>query len=660
MKPVAHHWVRRHRRNQAVQRWVLQQAGKQPTADLAVRPLWADKPHLPRRERHWAVPPSPETRTREMRDGPVGQSSTGGSQQGGMVAAGGQISPASDRDADGHNNEVDCQPDDPNIYPGADEICDNLDQDCDMKIDESVPNDGNGCVDPGLPDFPNIINRLQLIVRTGQEDKSGTDDAIEFCLSAVHCFSINKPQWDDAEKGLIDVITHENINLMRNVFDRFTVRSEGGSDRWKPECFQVLYDGENIHCQETPDLYIGNDANNEQNPWRIQRIGVRCTTCFDQDGARIWFRTDATRQVIVRVSDTREEVGQGPPVHYAYPKAEDDMTYTAHIRGLRPDTLYWYELEIAGERYGPWSFKTAPLPDTPTRMKFAFGSCSKYDTQPIFGTLSLFDPDVFIFIGDNHYGDTPNLSANRQYYRWAHERPLRKEFMRERSILATWDDHDYVGNNTDGSDAGKENAIKAFSEYWANASYGVGNTRGAFTRQRYGEVEFFLIDDRYFRGIDGKMLGPTQEQWLIDSLSESTATFKFIGSGSQWTPDGSNDSWASFDADRQRIFDAIVARRIEGVVLLSGDVHFSEFLLLSGSAGGYSIPELTSSPLANSNSRCAGHRGAQGPCLDDDYYFVGVTVDTTLEDPTLEASIFSLGGVPLSTWTIRLSQLQIP
>lgn len=43
-----------------------------------------------------------------------------------------------DSDGDGYDDYEDCAPDDPDINPGADEVCDGLDNDCDDLIDESL------------------------------------------------------------------------------------------------------------------------------------------------------------------------------------------------------------------------------------------------------------------------------------------------------------------------------------------------------------------------------------------------------------------------------------------------------------------------------------------------------------------------------------------
>ncbi len=64
----------------------------------------------------------------------------------------GVFHPPPDSDADGSPDAEDCAPLDPTIFPGAEETCDGVDNDCDGDIDEGYPDtDGDGtldCLDP--------------------------------------------------------------------------------------------------------------------------------------------------------------------------------------------------------------------------------------------------------------------------------------------------------------------------------------------------------------------------------------------------------------------------------------------------------------------------------------------------------------------------------
>ena len=73
-------------------------------------------------------------------------------------------------------------------------------------------------------------------------------------------------------------------------------------------------------------------------------------------------------------------------------------------------------------------------------------------------------------------------------------------------------------------------------------------------------------------------LGLAQETWLREQLNASTADFKLIGCGSRFTPEGSTDSWASYNVARNRRRPNFIdSDGIEGVAFLSGDIHRSSF-----------------------------------------------------------------------------------
>lgn len=557
--------------------------------------------------------------------------------------------PPVDADGDGSPLPEDCDDGDPAKSPSAIEICDGADQDCDGVADDGIPTDGAGCQDSGVPVFPTTVSIVHVSTLTGTGTYSDSPDPMELCLSADDCWDLDIADWDDHALGQLDVVALEGVGIDRSAIDRIRLHTLNGANLWKGTGLQVSLDGEPVYCHSGA-ISLGSDAG--EDPDFRDVLGGNCDTIWedtltvgpllgavDHQTARIWYRTDATRAVRLRLATSEGELATAPVLHHGYPAAEDDFTEVVTIQGLGPDQTWYYDLEIDGKRSRAWSFRTAPPPGEPRRRRFAFGSCGKDELQPVFGPILAWEPEIFLFIGDNHYGDTNDLNAQRSQYRWAHTVPMREALLRSASTLAVWDDHDYVGNNTDGNDAGKDVALRVFQEYWANSAYGTSGTEGVFSSWRSGDLAFFLLDDRYWRGIPSdSLLGTEQEAWLYAELAASDAVFKFIVDGSQFSQDSTDDSWASYPAAWERLRSAIAT--VPGVVLLSGDVHFSEMTLLPGLS--YDIPELTSSPLANSTRQ----------------YFIGVEVDTTLADPMLTATIFDGDGATVDEDVILLSQLQ--
>ena len=117
------------------------------------------------------------------------------------------------------------------------------------------------------------------------------------------------------------------------------------------------------------------------------------------------------------------------------------------------------------------------------------------------------------------------------------------------------------------------------------------------------QVEFFMLDVRYHRSPDKMiddgiktMLGERQFAWLKDGLKNSKAKIKIIASGSEWQRSSHADSWASYPREREAFFDFLREEKITGILLISGDRHFT---------GGYQIGcefiEITAGPLGARN-----------------------------------------------------------
>jgi alkaline phosphatase D len=313
---------------------------------------------------------------------------------------------------------------------------------------------------------------------------------------------------------------------------------------------------------------------------------------------------------------------------------ENDHIARFKIAGLEFGTRYDYDVYINNKRqafdFQPtfqtqphWRFRTDP----PT-FKFAFGSCAYINDPPfdrpgrpygsgfeVFRTIAAQKPDFMIWLGDNVYYREPDwLTESAMRYRFAQNRelPELQPLLATASHYAIWDDHDYGPNDSDRTFRLRDAALRVFQDYWGNATYGTTETPGVFGRFEWGDVEFFLLDDRYHRtpnrmpdAPDKVMFGDAQMRWLMESLRSSGATFKVVVGGNQMiNPIAAFEGFTRYPNEQKRLFEFIRDAKVEGVLFLSGDRHLTE-LIKRTDLGTYPLYDFTSSPLASGNAKPA-------------------------------------------------------
>ncbi len=374
--------------------------------------------------------------------------------------------------------------------------------------------------------------------------------------------------------------------------------------------------------------------------------------------ARIWIRAGAAVPWSVRISespemeDPREIPGPGLSLDSAF-------TGTTIVRDLKPATHYYYEVLLEGrsQTVAPLPFfTTAPETGTKGRQRIAFGSCvgeTPLECSAAWGEIATRRDlgaggggfDLFLMLGDNHYANTTATEKLRFFYTAHRLTAGWREFSAHRPVYAIWDDHDYGANNSDGTQKGKENSLKVFQEFWANPGCGEPDNPGCYFTFQRGDVQFFMLDGRYHRSPDGAkdgpdktMFGTAQLAWLKRELLASKATVKLLANGSEWQSFGSVDSYSRYKVERDALLKWIDQEKIQGVVLLSGDRHFSSAYHVLGR-----FVELVSSPLGSRNAmmtpnpeRFTGH--------DEGCLWMVLDIDTTGAEPSLTYEIYQAGG----------------
>lgn len=260
------------------------------------------------------------------------------------------------------------------------------------------------------------------------------------------------------------------------------------------------------------------------------------------------------------------------------------------LANLQPNSQYYYRLSIDGtlDSNKQGQFHT---PGTgPFSFTFAFASCALTgSSHAVFNTIRQHNPLFFVHMGDLHYQD---IGSNDQaLYRAAFDTvlasPTQATLYQQLPIAYMWDDHDYGPNDSDKTSPSRLAARLAYQEYVPHYPLvaGSGNVAiyQAFT---IGRVRFILTDTRSERDTTAvsadspqkTMLGAAQKAWFKQQLLQAKDQYPVIiwVSTSPWiadSPGSGIDNWNGFRAERREIADFVQQNNIQGLFMISGDVH---------------------------------------------------------------------------------------
>jgi len=268
------------------------------------------------------------------------------------------------------------------------------------------------------------------------------------------------------------------------------------------------------------------------------------------------------------------------------------------------------------------SAATAPAAEKKTEtFRIAFGSCAHQDhPQPILDKIVAQNPQLFIYLGDNIYGDSRRPDTLRAKYARLGAKPGFQRLRGACKVCAVWDDHDYGEN-----DAGKYYPLKKeskdiFLDFWQEPENSErrlheGIYHSFFTGPN-NQVQVILLDTRTFRSnllpndgsagrkndyrphvsCDSTMLGGKQWRWLEDQLKKD-AKLRIIATSTQFAHAYNGyESWTNFPCEQRQMLLLIRGMKANGVVFISGDVHWGE-ISKRETNGLYPIYDVTSSGL---------------------------------------------------------------
>ena len=286
------------------------------------------------------------------------------------------------------------------------------------------------------------------------------------------------------------------------------------------------------------------------------------------------------------------------------------------------------------------SIPVSELPQGPEILPISYGealtrvivaSCNDEEQpDPALASIAEEGADLFLFIGDNVYGDRDGpayanadfeLEELRESYTDLGLMPEYQAVAAAMPILPTWDDHDFGMNDFGRNFAGRILSERIFENFFHLEETEVAARPGVYYSRMIGpegqRTQIIMLDTRFFRsdltptdeyGVTGKeryipsgaadqdMLGDAQWAWLEEELKKP-ADLRLFVSSIQVTPDAHGwESWDKLPAERERLYNLIRETEANGVVLLSGDRH-TAFLYKDEDRGPYPFYEITASSL---------------------------------------------------------------
>lgn len=326
-------------------------------------------------------------------------------------------------------------------------------------------------------------------------------------------------------------------------------------------------------------------------------------------------------------------------------------------------------------------------PSPAITFTIAFGSCgSQEHPLPVFDEVVKHQPDVFIFLGDNIYGDTDDMDVLRQKYQQLASKPSYQNLERHTDILATWDDHDYgqndVGKHYPYKEESKAIFLTFFKEPKDSERYQhEGIYHSVFRKAGDKTIQIILLDgrtfrddlaretdqtnkaERYFYHLDyaphtdtsTTLLGEQQWAWLENELSKP-ADCRILASGTQFGIEYNGyEAWANFPHEQERLVQLIKKTQANHLVVLSGDVHYAEISKYEH-PDAYPLYDITASGLSETWTFATPNKNRiEGPIMDN--HFGLLTITFSDHQSNIMAEIWDIRGNQRVEYTIPFDEI---
>ncbi|MFB9809135.1 alkaline phosphatase D family protein [Haladaptatus pallidirubidus] len=313
--------------------------------------------------------------------------------------------------------------------------------------------------------------------------------------------------------------------------------------------------------------------------------------------------------------------------------ADPEFAHAVHIEvdGLEPNTEYYYQFRVGFQTSPIGRTKTAPTTGASfDSFKFAFASCQAWyhGYYTAYEYMAKDDLDLVIHLGDYIYeyaidengeerntevpevfqSETNTLEEYRLRYALFKTDPHLQAAHSNAPWIVTWDDHEVDNNYADEISEGDDpaskfltrraNAYQAFYEHLPIRPSRMpdGPDMTLYHQLSFGDlIDINLLDTRQYRSDqvcgDGwvedcderfdtsrTMLGTEQEQWLVDNMTSSDATWNVLAQQIFFSQRESNkmnsmDAWDGYVPARDQLIDVMSQDEVTNPIVITGDVH---------------------------------------------------------------------------------------
>jgi alkaline phosphatase D len=260
-------------------------------------------------------------------------------------------------------------------------------------------------------------------------------------------------------------------------------------------------------------------------------------------------------------------------VNYGFIKAlpENDYTVKVDVCGLNPNSWYYFMFQHDGRNSITGRTRTAPLESSDNdSARFAIVSCSDFKNGFFNAYQSIADRndvDAVLHLGDYIYEyansggnsnrtiEPANEIITQSDYRLRHSnQKLDNQLKRCHQLnpfICVWDDHETANNSwKDGAEnhqanegpwsVRKWNGVNAYYEWMPIRRPDLADSFRIYRNFRWGKLaNLIMLDSRLYARDEQNgskrndtahhILGPTQQNWLLQQMSDTISQWKIIG-----------------------------------------------------------------------------------------------------------------------------------